>query len=120
MASDPQSVTARSILVQVSNDVGFPAPAPEHGLAQWADEVLDATLVRGSPGWLEAHEHTLDALEAATMGSERGVREALARARDCACAQGRRACACLPGAHGQTVSVGPHRVCVKCGGRARA
>jgi hypothetical protein len=54
------------------------------------------------------HAHVLDALQAATVGDESGVRAALAHARDRACA---------PEARGQRVTVRGRVTCAKCGGR---
>jgi hypothetical protein len=110
-------VSARELLVRASNTVGFPAPARAQGLIEWADESLDTTLARGSQPWADAHAHVLDALEAAMLGSESGVRAALELARDRACAQGRRPCTCPSEARGHRVELGELRVCVKCGGR---
>jgi hypothetical protein len=90
---------------------------PTQGLTAWADEALDTTLTRGSPPWQQAHAHVLDALEAATVGDESGVRAALAHARDRACPVGRRGCACAPEARGLRVAVQGRVTCVKCGGR---
>lgn len=114
------SLLARELLVHVANEVGFPAPASGQGLMAWADDSLDVALVRGTLPWAAAHAHVLDALEAAMLASEGGVRAALTCARDLACAGSRRRdpCSCLPNARGlRAATTGGQGVCVKCGGR---
>ena len=86
---------------------------------EWADESLDTTLTRGSPAWVEAHGHVLDALDAAMLGSAVGTLAALELARDGALsAHGRRSCRCAADARGHRVDIAGRAVCVKCGGRA--
>jgi hypothetical protein len=107
---------ARALIVSACDAVGFPKPAPDDGLSEWADESLDATLQRGAPQWQRAYKHTIEALEAALLGHEAGVREALIKARDIA--KEIKTCAChlsaLPkrvqGANGKTYCVVCHGV----------
>ena len=108
-------IAVRELLVRVSNEVGFPKPRPERGLAQWSDDSLDGVLMRGSAAWHAVHEQVLSALEAALLGSETGVRAALVGARDVARSAGRREpCHCPPDARGHRL---PGGRCVKCGAR---
>jgi hypothetical protein len=109
-------IATRDLLVRISNEVGFPKPRPEQGLAEWSDDSLDALLLRGSAPWIEAHEHLLVALEAALLGSEDGARRALVLARDVARSAGRREpCRCPPEARGLRL---PGGRCIKCGAAA--
>jgi hypothetical protein len=113
-ASIPDAVIAtRELLVRIANEVGFPKPRPEQGLAQWSDDVLDGVLQRGSAAWAEAHELALSALEAALLGCEEAVRAALVDARDVARSAGRREpCSCPTDARGHRLTDGR---CIKCG-----
>ena len=109
-------VDARTIIVTVCDAIGFPKPAPDDGLSEWADESLDATLQRGAPQWQRAYPHMIEALEAALLGHAVGVRLALIKARDIA--KEIKRCAChltrLPGrvqgANGKTYCVVCHGV----------
>lgn len=92
-------VDARTIIVTVCDAIGFPKPALDDGLSEWADESLDTTLQRGAPQWQRAYPHMIEALEAALLGHVDGVRDALIKARDIA--KEIKRCAChltkLPG-----------------------
>ena len=114
------AAAARALLVRVTNEIGFPAPATNKGLTSWADESLDHALGRGTRAWATARAHVLDAVEAAMMGRETGVRAALGTARELVCGRGERrgVCTCPPASRGLAVGVGgAGRRCVKCDGR---
>lgn len=105
----------RASIVRVCDVIGFPKPLPDMGLTEWADEALDGTLFRGGPQWQHAHPHLLEALEAAIVGHEEGIVNALTRARGIARVVKR--CMCpltrLPArvsAHGKTWCVVCHGV----------
>lgn len=87
-------VAVRKLLVDTCNAVGFPRPAPSHGLAEWADECLDSLLGRGSKAWIDAHDLVIDALDAALLKNAPLVTDLLTRARDIARAEGARKCEC--------------------------
>lgn len=85
---------ARALIRRVCDQIGFPPPTENQGLATWADESLDSLLVRGSDPWNVAHGYTIEALDAALVGSEPIVREQISMARDVAKEAASHKCEC--------------------------
>lgn len=113
-------VAIRELLVRVCVREGFPSPAPERGVARWADEVLDVALApKGSDAWREGHAHVIDALEAATRGSEALVEASIRAALDVVKRRARITCSCPIDSRGASFAAENKRICVKCGGIQR-
>lgn len=107
----------RELIEGACRAVGFAPPAPDRGLAAWADESLDVALApRGGRVWQRAQAYVIDAFEAALAGNEVVVRTCLARAVEIVRAEGRRECACPTPALPTDDGYGRAR-CARCLGR---
>jgi len=120
MTSPSEWDRARSIITSVCHEIGFPPPAPEDTIVDWADASVDHSLApRGAEHWYAGKQLLMSALDAALLGDENHVKIMLSRVRKSISDHALRSCACEPRPVKVKLAGDDRHFCAKCHLRQR-